>query len=723
MFFHIFWFLLLFNCIQHAVTHHLDTQHLAQQDLTMADTLDINGMPRPNDITCRYCSRVVPYHICTSTAAGNNGRWVATCNNDHGPNGQPFVHFPAGSRKPTSPPSTPPLAQTATLPDATAPPPMRCGVAGCKQRNLHPKCQRGLCKKDCIAAGGCSVLTHGNRDAFLNPAPAAVAPAQTVPPPPPPAVPATTQPPATRYQPQMAPVFTDGVARRQEALEKQAKASSVSRLNEMRSNHSVTVYVWTANGEPPLSHTFQEGDDESFIWPHIPLSRELLLPLGFLPADSAIPAPPIQILSDGDIRLWTGINLGYVARVSQPGGKIFLKLATVSECANFVALTAPPPPVPHLRHNLPGQRAEVRKLVRAVSTPATTSSKRSRAAAGLDHSRSPSPTTHELPPIQPAPFKVKAAKTSIKVEKVKLESTPASASAQLLAAIKPAPHKVQGVKIEPTAASSSKTKPVTTSALKTEPATTSALSQPLAAIKAAPYKVRGAQSTIKIEAPVIVKAGTPSGLEMKVKNEPITSVRVKQERVVIEIFDSDDEQVPAPGAGSSVNPITLDSDSDVPASPVLAATPSDSDYNSDEDADSDDGAAPSPPPVLLDDGPQWPRSFYACDIIDCLNRMVTRLPDGRLPKPRPIFEAYFPGMTYVRQTVSDQRKRFKLLPLEKQQAAVNAGRTDAGLWSEVMEDAPSLRWPTRLGMGKSGAAGKAKGKKRLRSVKEEIDIV
>lgn len=118
---------------------------------------------------------------------------------------------------------------------------------------------------------------------------------------------------------------------------------------------------------------------------------------------------------------------------------------------------------------------------------------------------------------------------------------------------------------------------------------------------------------------------------------------------------------------------------------------------------------------------QWPRDYHACDIITCITALRKAYRNGDRKMMPAIFRAHFPGVRYVRQTCFDQQKRFRTLSHAARERALKAGRTPAGVWSVVMQDALSLKTGRRSVMADGGRAKSRKGKERQGSgVKAEM---
>jgi hypothetical protein len=94
---------------------------------------------------------------------------------------------------------------------------------------------------------------------------------------------------------------------------------------------------------------------------------------------------------------------------------------------------------------------------------------------------------------------------------------------------------------------------------------------------------------------------------------------------------------------------------------------------------------------LDDPEPKWPGDYYAADIVPCLIALHKASKEGRRKDLPKIFHSFFPNCRYVRQTCWDNCKRFKGLPHHLKKAATSAGHLPAGLWSNVMKNAPSLK--------------------------------
>jgi hypothetical protein len=78
---------------------------------------------------------------------------------------------------------------------------------------------------------------------------------------------------------QMPPIFNTLWQTEQE-IHDQKRRSDASRLADMnRSKHTVIVYAWTQNDQPPNVFEYQDG----FEWPFFPINHRVLTDLEFTP--------------------------------------------------------------------------------------------------------------------------------------------------------------------------------------------------------------------------------------------------------------------------------------------------------------------------------------------------------------------------------------------------------------------------------------------------------
>jgi hypothetical protein len=178
-----------------------------------------------------------------------------------------LTSMPALVGSPTLLANSPALTHT---PPSTQPPPVMqplngnnsmvlpkvCPTPGCNQTRIHVGCSRRVCKKHCVAAGGCSVHGHtaghaptSSSTALTSGAPH-VLPIVNLPDEPSFQVPASTQDPmSTSIDPQyvshMAPIFTEQYQCKQEFQEETRHLEAQRKELAKISKHSIVVYAWT----------------------------------------------------------------------------------------------------------------------------------------------------------------------------------------------------------------------------------------------------------------------------------------------------------------------------------------------------------------------------------------------------------------------------------------------------------------------------------------------
>jgi hypothetical protein len=80
-------------------------------------------------------------------------------------------------------------------------------------------------------------------------------------------------------------------------------------------------------------------------------------------------------------------------------------------------------------------------------------------------------------------------------------------------------------------------------------------------------------------------------------------------------------------------------------------------------------------------GPKWPADFFAVDIANCIDE-TDKTDDARVDS---VFEKHFGQWApYKRSTFYDHRGRWQAASLEDKNAALLAGRTEAGRWAHFM---------------------------------------
>lgn len=138
-----------------------------------------------------------------------------------------------------------------------------CPVPGCNQSRIHPDCQRRVCRKHCVLAGGCSLKTHmgtGAASQVIPPTQTATSSALAAPSPsedksilvvvpstpelPPATAPAIDAQPNRRHVSHMPPIFTDQYHCEQELLEKNRITEAQHQQLMKQSKHGIVVYAW-----------------------------------------------------------------------------------------------------------------------------------------------------------------------------------------------------------------------------------------------------------------------------------------------------------------------------------------------------------------------------------------------------------------------------------------------------------------------------------------------
>ena len=94
-------------------------------------------------------------------------------------------------------------------------------------------------------------------------------------------------------------------------------------------------------------------------------------------------------------------------------------------------------------------------------------------------------------------------------------------------------------------------------------------------------------------------------------------------------------------------------------------------------------ASPSPVPDLK----SWLANFYALNITAAFDRTGKNRSRGHGAKF--IFFQIFPGIEFKKSTFYNNKKRWKCAPSEERMLAIDAGHTDAGLWSMFTDCMPA----------------------------------
>lgn len=231
--------------------------------------------------------------------------------------------------------------------------PYTCAYEGCPQKGkIAAKCSHHMCKPHCQVSGGClDVVSHAVSKGVIQRSTVAVPPPDV--PPPPPTQPALDPFANPHHASQIAPIFTETVAREQEREETTRSRAAILVNNSARANRSVAVSAWKKDGAAPTNKTFQSGNG-TFEWPYLPIDENLLVVMGLMSKDALAgngEQPDVELYELDPFGMWTGIELGHVVHVTE-GTRICLKLAEVNDCPRLEELSKPQPKAPHLRNNL-----------------------------------------------------------------------------------------------------------------------------------------------------------------------------------------------------------------------------------------------------------------------------------------------------------------------------------------------------------------------------------
>ncbi|KAF8802795.1 hypothetical protein BYT27DRAFT_7215152 [Phlegmacium glaucopus] len=354
---------------------------------------------------CTNCGRFVKFKACQSNANGNRGRLIATCHlvNEQGEPCQFFRWAPGSSKSPSTSPSIPststllpPIAHVtpvSTLPPPIAhvasiagPTPLRCPIQGCGQTRIADDCLRRVCRKHCVGQGGCASKKHKAAASLSLSHPLPPSNATTTPPPLPSPDPAPSQPqPATmvvhtsntssqpldarpdpRFASHLLPIYVESLAREQ-TLE-----LSKSKLDAER-----------------ITSAKQAAQKKGFTWPFVKLSLAILSLIGL---QQSAELGALQIYDETD-EYWLTIDVDHIIEVRE-GQHVFLRDRSVINCHGFDELFKQVSH-PHLRNNLPQERAYVRNAWKALNLGSSSSSQKRKATSPPPHHHFPSSVKRE----------------------------------------------------------------------------------------------------------------------------------------------------------------------------------------------------------------------------------------------------------------------------------------------------------------------------------------
>ena len=165
--------------------------------------------------------------------------------------------------------------------------------------------------------------------------------------------------PNPRYISHMPPIFVEQWRREQELAEQKRTIDAHRIASAKQAKHSVAVYAWLEDGAPPLVHEFQSG----FTWPFFTLTPEILAVVE-LDGGGGNARSRLQLYRPS-LGVWAGVSEGYTLELCE-GDRVFLRGSDVVETADFDKhlRLGSKSDIPHLRHNLPRERREVRNKMK-----------------------------------------------------------------------------------------------------------------------------------------------------------------------------------------------------------------------------------------------------------------------------------------------------------------------------------------------------------------------
>ena len=342
-----------------------------------------------------------------------------------------FFRWAPGSSK--SPSASPPTLATPTLPSipvaatyTSAPAPVtttssglnpsKCPIQGCGQTRLADDCTCRFCRKHCLDAGGCSSKTHRKVGQASLPLPSNPSTTTLLPiaerygpqtQPPSTAIVAndiSSQPLDARPDPHFAshllPIYVESLAREQALELSKSKLDAERIASTKQAVQKVTVHAWRPDNAEPESCQLQKG----FTWPFLKLSSAALSLVGL---QASVESGTLQMYDESE-GYWLTVGVDHIIEVHE-GQHVFLRDRSVRKCERFdehfnqVSR-------PHLRNNLPQERAYVCNAWRSLIPANGSSSPQKRKAASppnvLPHAvkreRSCSTLPESISPLSPS---------------------------------------------------------------------------------------------------------------------------------------------------------------------------------------------------------------------------------------------------------------------------------------------------------------------------------
>jgi len=164
-------------------------------------------------------------------------------------------------------------------------------------------------------------------------------------------------------------IFTKQWQREQELAEEIRKWDTRRLANSTKAKYGIVVHAWSEDGRPLSGHEFQSG----FSWTFITLIPEVLSVVDVTGAGSATRSR-IQLYRRA-LGVWVGVEAGYVVEL-RAGGRVFLKASHVQGTLEFDKHLHSnlKETMPHLRHDLPGERRYIRDRLKEIGLRTVTSS-------------------------------------------------------------------------------------------------------------------------------------------------------------------------------------------------------------------------------------------------------------------------------------------------------------------------------------------------------------
>ncbi|KAH9835604.1 uncharacterized protein C8Q71DRAFT_724251 [Rhodofomes roseus] len=613
--------------------------------------------------------------------------------------------------------------QSSSQPAGSANPQQHCshtsGAKQCTSRRIRKDCRRRMCRKHCCASGGCVAPDHAGAkpiEAYMPNAdsPSAGSPgalAVTISP----AMPGSsgsllptsrsapviadevrtaltaTQPAMSsrprpsqplqaslptvvggdnaepRHASQMLPMVTETYLREQQALQ-QRREQDAQRLEARRlARQYITVFAWVQNADVEVFIL-----QEELVWPHLKLTHTVLCDLGFKNEDDE-KLCRVKMYQKS-LGVWSVVKQDQVFAVDEEE-KVFVKALDVADPPQFAELlsAATRTKEPHLHKNIAYERASIREQSHAAIIKANPPLRQrhapSRSQSVLSHNSDTGPIIYANPLLRPrhAPSRSQ----SVLSHDSDTGALPATTDSQTQShkrqhSDRPVPTQRKRRPLIKQEVADAIDLTVEHSSDSATAASGSASGSPWDPIA---IEFSDDDMTATAGSTLLGASGNSLGSTTTSKSKGKARESRRRSHSVLSISDSDDDE------------------------PLSAGRPGESSAN---DESSSGGSKPrkerpldiarrkSGEPIrwLTPSIQQWPRDYYATDIVDGFEAIDAAVAT-RTNTVAGAFEAHF-KIKYAHGTYYEHRKRWNNAPPDVKNKLLKAGRTGLGLWSTFM---------------------------------------